>query len=995
MPVPKLDEAAIFDVARHIDSADFQRLYIEQACGNDDDLRTRLDALLRIYKEDPTFLERPADGVPPAPDDRIDEGAGRQIGPYRLVKEIGEGGFGKVFMAEQCQPVQRMVALKIVKPGMDTRQVIARFESERQSLALMRHPNIAQIIDGGETASGRPYFVMELVQGVPITDFCDRNRLGTEPRLKLFVAVCHAIQHAHHKGVIHRDIKPSNIMVTLFDQVPVVKVIDFGVAKATARNVADKTLFTSCGQMIGTPAYMSPEQAEMSGLDIDTRSDVYSLGVLVYELLTGSTPIDSTRLRGAPYDEMQRLIREEDPPPPSARLLSLGASATVLAANRGMEPKPLARMLAGDLDCIVMKTLEKDRNRRYSTPGNIADEVERYLRREPILARPPSASYRLKRFAQRHRGAVLAVAAVTLALLVGTTVATWQAVVATRAKREARLAAASEKKARDRAELRESETRAALDFVENKVFSAARPKDRQGLGPNVSLREAVEAALPFVKDRFTDQPLIEARLRLTLGRSFWFLGDWKTAAEQYHTALTIYRKQSDQPNTLKTMAELANSYQALGKQREALELREEVLATRKATLGPDHLDTIQSMAALASSYYGLSRPAEAAKMYEATLALRTTRLGPDHPETLRNMHNLANSYYALGRRAEALELRKQTLKLLESRLGPTHLDTLLGKMALANSYSAAGRQPEAITLFEETLELEKSNLGAAHPHTLSCMNNLANSYSAVGRLADALKLRLETLELQKASLGDDHPETLHSMSNLANTYVALNRPADAIKLCVETLELQKAKVGPDDPETLRTASNLAIIYSQTGRPADALTLHEDTLARRNAKLGPEHPDTLVSILGVAGNLMKLDRGVEAVPIIDNRLRLAAGKGANPHLLNLAELRLRFFARKKDAVGCRTSAELWEKLQLNEPSHLLFAARYRAVTSAVLRASDTAKQADAEADRAMVWLHRAVTAGYASAANLRQNKDLETLRDRADFRQIIADLEARL
>src|SRR5580704_3713630 len=289
------------------------------------------------------------------------ENVGSVIGPYKLLQQIGQGGFGVVYMAEQEKPVRRVVALKIIKPGMDTGQVIARFESERQALALMDHPNIAKVLDAGATASGHPYFVMELVKGVPITEFCDKNHLAPEARLSLFGDVCHAIQHAHHKGIIHRDIKPSNVMVTLHDGASVVKVIDFGVAKATVQKLTEKTLFTAYGQILGTPVYMSPEQAEMSGLDIDTRSDVYSLGVLLYELLTGTTPLEAGRLREAAYTEMQRLIREEEAPRPSARLSSLGDAATVLAGNRGVDVKRLVQLLSGDLDWIVMKALEKDR----------------------------------------------------------------------------------------------------------------------------------------------------------------------------------------------------------------------------------------------------------------------------------------------------------------------------------------------------------------------------------------------------------------------------------------------------------------------------------------------------------------------------------------------------------------------------------------------------------------------------------------------------------
>jgi serine/threonine protein kinase len=423
-----MNERSVFIEALEKTNAAERAAYLDAVCGRDAGLRARIEKLLAAHEAAGGILDRPAmTEEATGPYRPITEGPGTVISPYKLLQKIGEGGFGVVYMAEQTQPVRRMVALKIIKPGMDTAQVIARFEAERQALALMDHPHIAKVFDAGATDSGRPYFVMELVKGVPITAFCDQNHLAPEVRLRLFLDVCHAIQHAHHKGVIHRDIKPSNVMVTLHDGVPVVKVIDFGVAKATVQPLTERTLFTAYCQMIGTPAYMSPEQAEMSGLDIDTRSDVYSLGVLLYELLTGTTPLEGKRLRAAGYAEMQRLIREEEAPRPSTRLSSLGDSATVMAGNRGLDVRRLVQLLAGDLDWVVMKALEKDRNRRYSTPGNFAEDVERYLRREAILARPPSAVYKLRKFAQRNRAAVLTAAAVAAALLAGTAAATYSA----------------------------------------------------------------------------------------------------------------------------------------------------------------------------------------------------------------------------------------------------------------------------------------------------------------------------------------------------------------------------------------------------------------------------------------------------------------------------------------------------------------------------------------------------------------------------------------
>ena len=521
--------------------------------------------------------------------DVLPERVGSVIGPYKLLQKLGEGGFGVVYMAEQQRPVRRYVAIKIIKPGMDTGEVIARFESERQALALMDHTNIARVLDAGATDSGHPYFVMELVKGVPITEFCDKNHLPPQDRLKLFIDVCHAIQHAHHKGIIHRDIKPNNVLVTLHDGTPVVKVIDFGVAKATVQKLTERTLFTALGQIVGTPAYMSPEQAEMSGLDIDTRSDVYSLGVLLYELLTGTTPIEDKRLRQAGFAEMQRLIREQDAPRPSTRLSSLGGTATVIATNRGLDVKRLRRVLSGDLDWVVIKALEKDRNRRYSTPGNFAEDLDRFLKQEAIVARPPSTAYRLRKLVQRNRAAVYTVVAVAVALLVGTAVSTWEALRATRAEKAALVAAAAEKEAKDDAVGREAETKAVLDFVENRIFAAARPEGQSGgLGRNVTMGKAIQSALQYVKQGFTSQPLIEARLRMTLGKSFWFLGDAKTAAEQEEAARAIYSRLRgpDDLDTLLAMHNLASSYDLLGRVDEALKLREETLRQAPGDPGP-------------------------------------------------------------------------------------------------------------------------------------------------------------------------------------------------------------------------------------------------------------------------------------------------------------------------------------------------------------------------------------------------------------------------
>jgi serine/threonine protein kinase/WD40 repeat protein len=432
------DLKAVFSKALELAEPAERARYVAQACGENVQLRAEVESLLGALDKVGSFLEAPAAALGETVEEpRLGEGPGSVIGPYKLREPIGEGGFGVVFLAEQEQPLRRKVALKVLKPGMDTRQVVARFEAERQALALMDHPNIARVFDGGETAGGRPYFVMELVKGVPITQFCDQHRLGPRARLELFVQVCAAVQHAHTKGVIHRDIKPSNVLVTVHDVTPVVKVIDFGIAKALGRQLTDRTVYTGLAEMLGTPAYMSPEQAGLSGLDVDTRSDTYSLGVLLYELLTGTTPFDQQRFRTVGYDEICRIIREEEPPRPSTRISTLGQAAATVCVRRQSDPKRLRQLLRGELDWVVMKCLEKDRGRRYETASSLARDVERYLHDEPVRACPPSLGYRLRKYVRRHKVPALAGSLVLLALVAGIIGTTWGLIRATDAEADA------------------------------------------------------------------------------------------------------------------------------------------------------------------------------------------------------------------------------------------------------------------------------------------------------------------------------------------------------------------------------------------------------------------------------------------------------------------------------------------------------------------------------------------------------------------------------
>jgi serine/threonine protein kinase/tetratricopeptide (TPR) repeat protein len=659
----------------------------------------------------------------------VEATVGTVIGPYHMVQLIGRGGMGEVWLAEQKEPVRRRVAVKLIKAGMDTREVVARFEAERQALALMDHPAIAKVFDGGSTPLGRPYFVMEYVTGIPITAYCDQHKLTTPQRLELFVRVCEGVQHAHQKAIIHRDLKPSNILVSEVDGKPLPRIIDFGVAKATSQRLTADTMFTRFGDIVGTPGYMSPEQADSSGDDIDTRSDVYSLGVVLYELLVGALPLD---FRNVPFEQVLHRLREEDAPYPSTRLRTLGEQSSVTAQNRGTDPAKLARQLRGDVDLITLKALEKHRSRRYTSASDLAADIQRHLKDEPISARPKSASYQLQKFARRHKALVAGVAAVFAVLIAGIIVSTREATLARRAEQVAtteRNRAVGEKQ---RADAESAAAKAVNDFLQNDLLAQASAATQSGPrakpDPDLKVRTALDRAAARIAGKLDRQPEVEAAIRETIGQTYMDLGLYPEGRTQLERALELHRRVlgADNPKTLKTISRLGTTAFLQGKFPEAEALFGQTLNIQRRVLGPEHPDTLASMNSLANVYYSQGKYARAESLHSQTLEIERRVLGPEHPETLKSTNNLAIVYSLQGKYAQAEELFSQTLEIDRRVLGPEHPATLGAMHDLANVYQAQGKYAQAEALDSQALEIERRVLGPEHPGTLGAMNNLAD-----------------------------------------------------------------------------------------------------------------------------------------------------------------------------------------------------------------------------------------------------------------------------
>ncbi|MBK7403777.1 MAG: serine/threonine protein kinase [Phycisphaerales bacterium] len=860
----------IFYEARQMPDAE-RAAYLDGACGVDLSLRSKVEALLAADAAAGSFLATAGLGDPTVALTPSGEQPGQTIGRYKLLERIGEGGFGSVWAAEQREPVRRRVALKIIKLGMDTKQVIARFEAERQALAMMDHPNIAKVLDAGSTEAGRPYFVMELVKGVPITEYCDKEMLDTRGRLDLFMKVCHAIQHAHQKGIIHRDIKPSNVLVTLHDGVPVPKVIDFGIAKATNQELTEKTIFTQHRQMIGTPAYMSPEQAEMSGLDIDTRSDIYSLGVLLYELLTGTTPFDGKSLMEAGFAEMMRIIREETPHKPSTRLSSLGDTGTRTAEQRRVDLQRLGTLLKGDLDWIVMKCLEKDRTRRYETANGLAADIQRHLSDEPVTAGPPSTSYRLRKFVKRNRGRVIAAGVIAAALVLGvvgtSTGMAWALREKGRADTEANRATAAateahdnELKARDEAERAERELTRANEIkgLIKDMLTSVTPEEAKGQDTTLLKKILDDASQRLDKDEIKDE-LVAAELHHVVGNVYLSLGLYPQAETHLTKAVEIRTRRlgEEHSSTLDSTSRLAWLYTQEYRYAEAELLFKKVLEDRMSVLGPEHPDTLASMCNLATVYLMQDRYAEAEPLYEKVLEIDKRVLGDEDPTTLATMGGLAALYQNQGQYAEAEALHKNVLEIDNRVLGPEHPDTLRANYDLAELYAYQGRYAEAESLLEKVLEIETRVLGAEHPHTLRAMANLANVYALHGRHAEAALLYKKVLEIDKRVLGAEHPETLATMTNLGLVHNEMGRYEDAAKEFEVCLPVMRRVLGTEHQWTQNAMKGLADACMHLDRRAEAVALYSELREPRFA--AADKPDASASTLNrVAWDLLTND-----------------------------------------------------------------------------------------------------------------------------------------